>query len=405
MSSSMRSLAFVVAALVILTACAGGGGMTARPGATPTPIPSVSPTPSPSPTELPTIAAKQYLLSSGFQPGSFNGHGSIVAGPDGNLWFTECLNEANPGFGRIGKMTTSGVLTEYTLTGGVERCPSQITTGPDGAMWFTEYPWINSNPPPALGRIDVLGNITEYPLPASDADGGSITLGRDGNLWYDTQSFGGGEIRGFSPMTHGIVDSITILAPMVPGTLVSNPADGSIIVGTSVNGGGLSDILQVVPGTSGSYVIKYIPRSANSGDWSNLALGSDGNIYVQFVPNLNSGAPPGLAQMNESTYNVTLIAEPQFTHAFGNQVRTNFRGPIIYGPDANIYVWDESQHDDFIGLAALTKAGSLLAQQDDGSGFHDVADGITIGPDGKIWIATMNQLASEGSIFQLTPVH
>ncbi|HEY7982076.1 MAG TPA: hypothetical protein VID19_11380 [Candidatus Eremiobacteraceae bacterium] len=345
-------------------------------------------------------------MSTGFQPGSFNGHGAIVTGPDGNLWFTECLNEANPGFGRIGKITTSGVLTEYPLTGGVERCPSQIATGPDGAMWFTEYAWINANPPPALGRIDMTGKITEYPLPASDVNGDSIVRGSNGNLWYDAQGVSSGSaIREYSTLVHAVIDSVIIPPPMVPGTLVVNPVDGSILAGTLVQGGGLSDILQVVPGTSGTYVVKYIPSPANSGDWSNLAVGRDGNIYVQFVPSDASGSPAGLAQMNESTYNVTLITEPQFTHAFGNQVRTHFRGPIIYGPDANIYVWDEGQQDDFIGLAALTKTGSLLAQQDDGSGFHDVADGITIGQDGKIWIATMNQLASEGSIFQLTPVH
>jgi len=402
MSSSTRSSAFVVAALAILTACAGGGGTTARPGATPTPIPSASPTP----TELPTIAANSYSLSSGFQPASFAGHGSIVAGPDGNLWITECLNIANPGFGRIGKMTTSGVLTEYALTGGVARCPGQITAGPDGALWFTEYPWINTNPPPALGRIDVSGNITEYPLPASDSNGGSIVLGRDGNLWFDVQGIGGGgAIREYSTLVHAVIDNVIISAPMIPGTLVSNPVDGSILAGTLVQGGGLSDILQIVPGTSGTFAVKYTPSQANSGDWSNLAVGRDGNIYVQFDPSPNSGSPPGLAQMSESTYNVALITEPQFTQANGHQSRTAFRGPIIYGPDANIYVWDEGQQDDFIGLAALSTTGTLLAQQDDGGGFHDLADGIAIGQDGTIWIAVMNELASHGFVYQLTAVH
>ena len=402
----MRTSAFLIVVIAVLTACAGGGGTTARPGATPTPTPTPTPTVIPTPTALPTIAVNSYPLASGFQPGSFAGHGSLVAGPDGNLWITECLTIPNVGFGRIGKITTSGVLTEYALTGGVARCPGQITTGPDGALWFTEYPANNTSPPPALGRIDMSGNITEYPLPASDSSGGSIVLGSDGNLWYDVQSIGGDSaIRGFSPITHGIIDSVTIPAPMVPGTLVSNPTDGSIVVGTSVNGGGLSDILQVVPGTSGTYVVRYSPSSANSGDWSNLALGLDGKIYVQFVPSSPSGTPPGLAQMNESTYNMTIFTETQFTQAHGHQSRTAFRGPIIYGPVANIYVWDEDQQDDFIGLAALSTTGTLLAQQDDPNNFHDVASGIAIGHDGKIWVAVTNELASHGSVYQLTPVH
>jgi virginiamycin B lyase len=66
----------------------------------------------------------------------------IVSGPDGALWFTEFA-----GF-RIGRVSTSGVFTEYLLpgisfngssyTGPTSDDPLGITSGPDGALWFTE---------------------------------------------------------------------------------------------------------------------------------------------------------------------------------------------------------------------------------------------------------------------------
>src|SRR5438876_7654958 len=54
----------------------------------------------------------------------------ITAGLDGNLWFTEFAGN------KIGRITTSGVFTEFTLPttcGSSSGCsPIGITTGPDG---------------------------------------------------------------------------------------------------------------------------------------------------------------------------------------------------------------------------------------------------------------------------------
>ncbi len=56
---------------------------------------------------------------------------AITAGPDGNLWFTE--RNGN----KIGRITTGGVITEFTHSHRNSR-PYDITTGPDGNLWFTE---------------------------------------------------------------------------------------------------------------------------------------------------------------------------------------------------------------------------------------------------------------------------
>jgi virginiamycin B lyase len=50
-----------------------------------------------------------------------------VAGPDGNLWFTEARGA------RIGRITPAGTITEIPTP----PHPSHITVGPDGNLWFT----------------------------------------------------------------------------------------------------------------------------------------------------------------------------------------------------------------------------------------------------------------------------
>ena len=80
----------------------------------------------------------------------------IVTGPDGALWFTE------PGANKIGRITTTGVITEF-LVGGIGTFYGWITVGPDGALWFTE---LAAN---KIGRITTLGVVSEFPVPTANS--------------------------------------------------------------------------------------------------------------------------------------------------------------------------------------------------------------------------------------------
>jgi streptogramin lyase len=94
----------------------------------------------------------------------------IVAGLDGNLWFTEFDGD------RIGRITPDGDITEYPLREGSE--PIGITRGPDGNLWFTE------SGTDRIGRITPAGVITEFPLPVRGSHPWDIVTGPDGNLWF-----------------------------------------------------------------------------------------------------------------------------------------------------------------------------------------------------------------------------
>ena len=114
---------------------------------------------------------------------------------DGALWFI------NPGNDSIGRITTAGVVTNYTGPG--ISAPSGITNGPDGqpvdeALWFT-----NSGND-SIGRITTAGVVTNYTGPGISAPSG-ITNGPDGALWFT--NFGDNSIGRMT--TAGVVTNYT----------------------------------------------------------------------------------------------------------------------------------------------------------------------------------------------------
>lgn len=103
---------------------------------------------------------------------------SITAGPDGALWFTATSGIA------IGRITTAGAYSSYPLPAYPNQCCADgITAGPDGAMWFTLHS--------GVGRITTSGVVTEYAVQNADGDpDGPMTAGPDGALWFTGNSIG-----------------------------------------------------------------------------------------------------------------------------------------------------------------------------------------------------------------------
>jgi virginiamycin B lyase len=109
----------------------------------------------------------------------------IARGPDGNLWFTE------PDANRIGRITPSGVITEFSVPK-PNSLPGAITAGRDGNLWFTE------DQGQRIGRISPTGSITEFSLLAGDLPT-EITAGPDGNLWFTINNNGSAKIGRLTP--------------------------------------------------------------------------------------------------------------------------------------------------------------------------------------------------------------
>lgn len=119
-------------------------------------------------------------------PSPYSDPSRIVTGADGNLWFTGqgaigangCCEPLRPVPGRIGRITPSGVITEFTTpnsAGGPVTNPAGIAAGPDGDLWWTEYSYVTRP-----------RDITEFPIPTANARADGITAGPpgDGGLYF-----------------------------------------------------------------------------------------------------------------------------------------------------------------------------------------------------------------------------
>src|SRR5262249_6076935 len=112
-------------------------------------------------TELARAATQTYITG-------------IVGGPDGNLWVTEVSSYWGDA---VAKVNTAGwgTFTNDKLPN-ASAGPQSITVGPDNNLWFTEK---NAS---AIGRITTTGLLTEYALAAGRGPQ-QIVAASDGALW------------------------------------------------------------------------------------------------------------------------------------------------------------------------------------------------------------------------------
>jgi subtilisin family serine protease len=107
----------------------------------------------------------------------------IIAGPDGNVWFT------NTASSKIGKITTSGTITEYAIPGGAGAMYAMVT-GPDGNLWVSS----NAGNGSKVIRVTTGGSITEFALPTTPYPTGiypeDIAVGPDNRLWMPSYAAG-----------------------------------------------------------------------------------------------------------------------------------------------------------------------------------------------------------------------
>ena len=222
----------------------------------------------------------EFPLPSGWAaPGNT---GNITGGPDGNIWFIigNCGTE-NPGNG-IGRMTPSGVFTEFPLS--TTSCPSSITSGSDGNVWFT----LAGN----IGRITPSGTISEFPLPGTNPGASDIITGPGGNLWFIA---GNGETNGIPNTSIGrITPSGTISEFPLPSGDSPYTGPYSIAAGSDGNvwftymltdsaGSSQFDLDSISPdGTINKYPL---PASTIAGfslflPTYYMTSGSDGNLWL-----------------------------------------------------------------------------------------------------------------------------
>ncbi|HET9794303.1 MAG TPA: hypothetical protein VFS34_07560, partial [Thermoanaerobaculia bacterium] len=269
-------------------------------------------------------------------PTAATGPRSIVAGPDGDLWFTET------NAGKIGRITPGGSVVEYPLPS-ADAEPWRIAAGPDGALWFTEMAGNR------IGRIDGAGVIDEFDVPTPKSLPRGIAAGPDGALWFterEADRIGritpSGDIREFDLDVHTGPDGITA------------GKDGALWFAEEYAG--------------------RVGRLTTAGVWTETGLLPD------------SGYPEGIAPSSDGGLWVTTVPG-----GGGSAVRIPPSGnPVAhaitpYTPgdpavDGSGNVWFATS-DGTIGR--LDPNGRLTTFTVPTEGSYPV--GVAIGPDGKIW--------------------
>jgi streptogramin lyase len=209
-------------------------------------------------------------FSDGLNAGSFPF--SMTVGPDGNLWFTDQGSTKAIGMFNL----TTHTITEFDLPAGGHN-PSEITTGGDGSLWFTDKP----GPPtgPHIGRMTTAGTLTEFSLPAGHTPGGPVA-GPDGNVWFDMR-IAGGAIGRITPS--GTISEFT--SGLNPGSRpfgIAEGADGNLWFADGSSyptpaAGVIPAIGQVNP-ASGAISEFSSDLPAGSGPFA-ITAGPDGNVW------------------------------------------------------------------------------------------------------------------------------
>ncbi len=202
-----------------------------------------------------TVAGQITEFSAGLSGAALG----ITTGPDGNLWLTE------PGPGKIARLAPGGTATEFSLPGG--SAPAIITAGPEGDLWFTE-----SGGKGAIGRITTSGVVSEFKsglTPSSEPFG--VTVGPEGDVWF-TEWANPGRIGRITP--GGVITEFTTgLTPdSHPEGITAGP-DGNLWFTESANPGRIGRI------TPSGVVTEFTSGLTQNAGPRAITTGNDGNLY------------------------------------------------------------------------------------------------------------------------------
>ncbi len=265
---------------------------------------------------------------------------SIIAGPDGNIWFVE--RDAN----QIGRITPSGQVTQFPIPTAASR-PLAITAGPDGNLWFTE------GGASQIGRITTGGQITEFQVPTRGSYPLWIVRGADGNLWFTERD--ADKIGHISPITGNIVEFSVPTPNGKPGGIAAGP-DGNLWF-TEM---------------SGDLIGRITPKGQIT-EFGGLTKGS-------FPLLITAGPHQALWFTLQNSNRIGRLDTNGHLHVFRLPVANSVPGGITASPTGD--VWFTEQQGDQIDVMASD--GTILAKYTIPTGGSDPFD-ITTGPNGSIW--------------------
>ena len=311
---------------------------------------------------LPVIGAKEAGADGGvvstYADPSISNPVSIVAGPDGALWFV------NRGNNSIGRITTAGVVTNFTDT--TIKYPTAITVGPDGALWFTNWgTWIVNQGyvGGSIGRITTAGVVSNYTDPTINSPGG-ITTGPDGALWFtngaDTYDPNVPSSIG-RITTAGVVSNYTDPTIATPLDITAGP-DGALWF-TNLGPPALNRVGSIGRITTDGVVSNFTSRAI--GEPNGITVGPDGALWFAQEGGIGRITPAGVV----SAYSESGAHSPN---------------SIVAGSDGALWFTDDESYPSS-SIGRITTAGSFDPRFGYSNSAINLPGGITPGPDGAMW--------------------
>jgi streptogramin lyase len=276
----------------------------------------------------------------------------IVAGAEGNMWFT--ARGATPAIGRI---TPSGAITEFTagLKPGSASKPQDITLGPEGDLWFADSSCENDEQ-----LVTILGSPT----------GGTFTLTFEGETTVPIA---------YSPSGEAGHNARAILAALneLPALAPSSVEIGAI----DFSAGEVESAVRFERGRS----CQSVPQMTVDG--SGLTGGSSPSAAVTTV---KQGEEAAVGRVTPAGTITEFNAGPAV--AIGAHITTSDNGTV----------WLEAAaggHGD--GVATVSPTGTLGVHSLDAS-FGTGIQAMAPGPYGNIW-ATTSGFEEVPAIRRITP--
>jgi virginiamycin B lyase len=296
----------------------------------------------------------------------------ITAGPDGALWFTE------PSTGRIGRITTAGVVTEFPLPEGSR--PGAIVTGPDGALWFTDAG--------RIGRITTSGAVANFPVENGIAVTQDLTAGPDGNIWFAYVLLVPG------PGALGRIGRVTPLGVM---TIFDMPSPARVATSLATGPDGKIWFAGYGLGTFGGNAFGVVGALSTDGQGQSFATlgaaipaditpGPDGNMWFTALISSSFGTSSSgwIGRVGTDFTGLTEFSIPS----------PSTPSSIIWGPDGNLWFGDLARGS--IGRATPAGAITVLAAPSPPAG-------LAAGSDGSVWF-TEPQTGKIARVSALTTV-
>ncbi len=347
----MRRWSLPVLGAVLLTACATSGVASVHPSA------SASQPATTSPATVDGIV--EFALPHASSPGA------MIAGSDGNIWFSDSGRNA------IDRVTPDGAISEFSLPGAPDG-DQPLARGPDGTIWTiaeseqSSAAWIV--------HVGATGSLETFQVPAlasgyaPGVDG--IAVGADGTVWV-TEFFASAVLRrspdgSFKSFSTAIPDS-------APAAITAGP-DGNFWFEERP----LSGIKLAKLTPTGLITEYHVGPPSDTPGTTSVVVGPDRSVWFASGGSLGRRTPAG---------DIALTALPA-----GGGV-----GALTVGPDAKIWFTDS-------GLNAIGKVnvdGAAREYPLPSRAAHPA--GIAAGADGHIWF-TESGVPSIGRMGTLVPV-